>query len=82
MGNGLSDRVDVTSGVVQGSVLGLLLFLIYVNDLPSVMQSSIRLFADDCVVYRVIDNDCDRLTLQNDLNQIEGWCRVDQSQGN
>ena len=43
--------------------------------MPSVVQSSIRLFADVCVVFRVIDNDCVRLTLQNDLDQVEGWCR-------
>lgn len=74
VGNGLSDSVDVTSGVIQGSVLGPLLFLIYVNDLPSVVQSSIRLFADDCVVYRIVDGDRDKAILQDDLDQIVEWC--------
>ena len=41
----------VTSGVPQGSVLGLLLFFIYVNDLPAQIQSYCRLFADDVILY-------------------------------
>lgn len=50
----------VTSGVPQGSVLKPLSPLIYINDLPSQIVSSIKLFADDCVLYRVITNipDC------------------------
>ena len=52
MGGQLSDEVRVTSGVPQGSVLGPLLFLAYVNDIWRNMVSTIRLFADDCVIYR------------------------------
>jgi hypothetical protein len=52
----LSEEVRVTSGVPQGSLLGPLLFLAYVNDISRNIESTIRLFADDCVIYRKITN--------------------------
>ena len=59
-----SDPVPVLFGVPQGSVLGLVLFLIFINDL---IRSFVRLFADDCVLYRNIHSLQDCLTLQEDL---------------
>ena len=49
-----SDPVPVLYGVPQGSVLGPVLFFIFINDLPDNIRSSVRLFADDCVLYRNI----------------------------
>ena len=49
-----SNVVPVTSGVPQGTVLGPLLFLVFVNDLTESITSSVKLFAEDCLVYRTI----------------------------
>ena len=69
-----SQKSNVTSGVPQGSVLGPLLFLLYINDLPAYTKhSTIRLFADDCMLYRNIDSDEDRLKLQEDLDGLLKW---------
>ena len=61
----------VVSGVPQGTVLGPILFLMFINDLPTNITSSIKLFADDCVLYRSINSVGDHLVLQRDLDQLE-----------
>jgi len=63
-----SSWTDVISGVPQGSVLGLLLFLVYVNDLPEWMKNSIKLFADDTKIWAKITCSQDALSLQIDLD--------------
>ena len=67
----LTSHIDMVSGVPQGTVLGPLLFLLHINDLPSVVSSKLRLFAEDCLIYRNIKNKEDQIALQKDLNLLE-----------
>ena len=71
----MSDSAPVTSGVPQGTVLGPLLFLVYINDLPAQVKSEARLFADDCLLYRKICSPDDRAALQRDLDSLQRWER-------
>ena len=72
--NGYSSGwAEVTSGIPQGSVLGPLLFVIYINDLPSNIISDIYLFADDTKLYSKIDSLEDASQLQEDLRRLEQW---------
>ena len=68
-----SDLVTVDSGVPQGTVLGLILFLLHINDLPSVISSKVKLFADDCLVHRKIKSRQDQNDLQKELNLLASW---------
>ena len=70
-----SEDTAVRSGVPQGTVLGPLMFILYINDIGQHTSSNIRLFADDCLLYRVIHNACDALELQKDLEQMSSWAK-------
>ena len=61
----------VTSGVPQGSVLRPVLFLAYINDITTGVRSSMRLFADDSKVYKIIYDENDEKQLQCDLNTLQ-----------
>ena len=71
----ISDKGPVLSGVPQDTVLGPLLFLIYINDIHKNLSpgTHIRLFADDSLLYREIHNTTDTITLQKDLDQLQKW---------
>ncbi|KAJ4428390.1 hypothetical protein ANN_24410 [Periplaneta americana] len=73
VGHEISEIGNISSGVPQGSVLGPLLFIIYVNDLCQDITSNVRLFADDCIIYRKIRNNSDVDAIQTDLNNIFNW---------
>lgn len=71
-----SDQLEVYSGVPQGSVLGPLLFLIYVNDIADCAENGVklRLFADDLVIYTSVQGIEDQLRLNTTLSNIARWC--------
>ena len=71
-----SEEVPVLSGVPQGSVIGPILFLAYINDLPQDLTSEVRLFADDTVLSREVRNDQDAKDLQTDLRKLERWSQT------
>ena len=68
-----STSCNVTLGVPQGSVLGPVLFLMYINDIGLNIHSEIRLFADDILLYQPIRTPNDHLQLQEDLNTLTKW---------
>lgn len=69
-----SDWLPMKSGVPQGSVLGPVLFLIYINDLVTNLESSASLFADDAKIYKTIESETDVETLRRDMAKLDEWC--------
>ena len=68
-----SERCPVISGVPQGSVMGPVLFLIFINDITDGISSNMRLFADDSVIYRKITSPEDQKALHEDLVRVSEW---------
>jgi len=65
--------MSVTSGVPQGSVLGPVLFLIFINDLDCKILNSILKFADDTKIFGSVNGKNDRDSLQSDLHGLMDW---------
>ena len=66
----------MSSGVSQDTLLGLLMFLIYINDITEDISSQLRLFADDCLLYLPIKSEQDSILLQRDLDTLSQWAKV------
>ena len=75
-GNTVSNVLPVISGVPQGSILGPLLFLLYVNDIPwCVEHTNIDMYADDTTLYAFgITKESIQSKLQADLKNVNDWC--------
>ena len=65
--------MDVLSGIPQGSVLGPALFICFINDMPDVVESCIRMFADDTKIYAPVNNKREQERLQQDLQALQKW---------
>ncbi len=68
--NGKSEWANVISGIQQGSILGPTLFVIFINDLPDIVMSTVQIFADDTIIYKTVNDIGDEILLQEDLNKL------------
>ena len=75
VGSALSDIKTLTSGVIQGSCLGPLLFVLYVNDVANIFCDGIvcKMYADDIKLYTIVKTDDDSLLLQDALDKLQDW---------
>lgn len=74
-GSHCSEPTPVPSSVPHGSVLGTLLFLVYINDMPAQVKPTTRLFAEDSLLYKKIRSLTDAQTIQEDLDALKNWRR-------
>ena len=71
----LSSCEEILSGIPQGSVLGPILLVIFINDLPDEVMCTAKIFADDTKLFHCINSQEDRVLLQDDLNRLVEWSR-------
>jgi hypothetical protein len=76
IGDNISEWEDVTSSVPQGSVLGPLLFTIFINDLPERIKNECRLYADDSKLIGVIEKEEDAIDIQKDIDSMQSWAKT------
>ena len=75
-GNGCkSHPASILSGIPQGSVLGPIQFIIYINDLPDVVHAESNLFVDDTKIIKTIKSREDAKSLQSDIKALEQWSK-------
>ena len=67
---------QVLSGVPKGTVLAPLLFLLYINDVPACVNSKVKLYADDVLLYSYIHSESDCIALQQDLDKLTEWAHT------
>ena len=71
-----SSWTEITSGVPQGSVLGPVLFLVFINDLPEVIKELMKIFTDDTKIYYPIQSLETPQLLRNDVEKSETWTHI------
>jgi ribonuclease P/MRP protein subunit RPP40 len=76
MGESVSEWKNVTSGVPQGSVIGPLLFIIYINEIPDLMYHICKLYADDNKIIAILKEESDTNRLQQDIAHLQAWCKT------
>ena len=76
IGSDKSNWANVLSGIPQGSVLGPILFVLFINDIPNALQNVSRIFADDTKAYKVVRTIEEQDNLQEDLNSALNWSQA------